>query len=250
MFFQVLMGIVLLLVSLFMILLILVQRGRGGGLTGALGGMGGQSAFGSRAGDVFTRITVVSAIVWILACMLTIAYFNRPEAPRDDEDNTVTVSSNLDAMQRSNTYDLREQNRFPAMENGSLEPSQDPPVIDGNADGDATNGGESDQPETGAEDADPPANQEGGGDDSAGSVEGTESGAGGGEAGSESGEAGGNSGGEDGTTAAPPANADNGSGDAGDSGSGDSGSGDSGSGDSGDGGGNTDGNSDDGSNNR
>ena len=33
------------LISVFLILLILVQRGRGGGLTGALGGMGGQSAF-------------------------------------------------------------------------------------------------------------------------------------------------------------------------------------------------------------
>ena len=52
--------------SLFMILLILVQRGRGGGLAGALGGMGGQSAFGTRAGDMFTRITIVLAVVWVL----------------------------------------------------------------------------------------------------------------------------------------------------------------------------------------
>ena len=40
------------LVSLFLILVILVQRGRGGGLTGALGGMGGASAFGTKAGDL------------------------------------------------------------------------------------------------------------------------------------------------------------------------------------------------------
>ncbi|MFN9877681.1 MAG: preprotein translocase subunit SecG, partial [Planctomycetota bacterium] len=36
------MAILLILTSAFMILLILVQRGRGGGLTGALGGAGGQ----------------------------------------------------------------------------------------------------------------------------------------------------------------------------------------------------------------
>ncbi len=74
-------GFLLFVVSLFMILLILVQRGKGGGLTGALGGMGGQSAFGSKAGDLFTRITVVTAIVWITLCMLTIALYNPPPPP-------------------------------------------------------------------------------------------------------------------------------------------------------------------------
>lgn len=58
------------LLSIFLILLILVQRGRGGGLTGALGGPGGQSAFGSKAGDMFTRITFATAGVWILMCAL------------------------------------------------------------------------------------------------------------------------------------------------------------------------------------
>lgn len=57
---------VLLAVSLFMILLVLIQRGRGGGLAGAFGGMGGQSAFGTRAGDTFTRITIVLAVIWVL----------------------------------------------------------------------------------------------------------------------------------------------------------------------------------------
>jgi preprotein translocase subunit SecG len=52
-------------VSAFMICLVLIQRGRGGGLAGAFGGVGGSSAFGTRAGDVFTRITIVTASVWI-----------------------------------------------------------------------------------------------------------------------------------------------------------------------------------------
>ncbi len=55
--------------SVFLTLLILVQRGRGGGLTGALGGMGGQSAFGTKAGDVFTKITIVVAMLWIVLSM-------------------------------------------------------------------------------------------------------------------------------------------------------------------------------------
>ena len=56
-------GFLLVFSSLIMILLVLIQRGRGGGLAGAFGGMGGQSALGVRAGDVFTKITVVVAVI-------------------------------------------------------------------------------------------------------------------------------------------------------------------------------------------
>src|SRR5262245_56865879 len=65
-------NLVLILVSLFMILLILIQRGKGGGLAGAFGGAGGSSAFGSRAGDAFTRVTIIVAAVWLLLIMLTV----------------------------------------------------------------------------------------------------------------------------------------------------------------------------------
>ncbi len=74
-------GISMFLISLFLILLVLVQRGRGGGLSGAFGGMGGQSAFGSKAGDVFTRITVVTAAIWILLCIVWIFLLNRENTP-------------------------------------------------------------------------------------------------------------------------------------------------------------------------
>ena len=71
-FLHYLFGILLFVTAVFLILLVLVQRGRGGGLTGALGGMGGQSAFGTKAGDMFTRVTMVTAGVWILLCMASI----------------------------------------------------------------------------------------------------------------------------------------------------------------------------------
>lgn len=58
-----------LLVGLFLILLVLIQRGKGGGLIGALGGSGGSSPFGSRAGDQFTRITIYVASVWLFLTM-------------------------------------------------------------------------------------------------------------------------------------------------------------------------------------
>ena len=74
-----LLGTALFLVTLFLILLILVQRGKGGGLAGALGGMGGESALGTRAGDVFTKITVITALIWILLCMLTYKIYEPPK---------------------------------------------------------------------------------------------------------------------------------------------------------------------------
>jgi preprotein translocase subunit SecG len=86
-----LMAVLLTLASIFMILLILVQQGRGGGLTGALGGMGGQSAFGTKAGDLFTRITIVTAIIWITFSIFTIAFFN-PPPPAVSDDTSLDLS--------------------------------------------------------------------------------------------------------------------------------------------------------------
>lgn len=69
-------GTIVFVLSLFLILLVLVQRGKGGGLTGALGGMGGQSAFGTKAGDMFTRVTIITAAIWILTCWFAGKYFS------------------------------------------------------------------------------------------------------------------------------------------------------------------------------
>jgi preprotein translocase subunit SecG len=74
---SILIGVLMFLTALFLILLVLVQRGRGGGLSGALGGMGGQSAFGTKAGDLFTRITMFVATFWILLCIAAILLLNR-----------------------------------------------------------------------------------------------------------------------------------------------------------------------------
>jgi preprotein translocase subunit SecG len=62
-------NLLLLLIGLFLILLVLIQRGKGGGLIGALGGSGGSSPFGSRAGDQFTRLTIYVAIIWLILTM-------------------------------------------------------------------------------------------------------------------------------------------------------------------------------------
>ena len=76
--------ILFIFVCLFMILLILIQKGRGGGLASAFGGMGGNTAFGSKTGDVLTWATsVVFGIFLVLAVSLNLlANYRQTEANR------------------------------------------------------------------------------------------------------------------------------------------------------------------------
>lgn len=64
------------LTGLFLIGLVLIQRGKGGGLAGAFGGVGGSSPFGSKAGDAFTRITIYVAAFWIVLIMAQVKVTN------------------------------------------------------------------------------------------------------------------------------------------------------------------------------
>src|SRR3954465_11798564 len=67
-----------LLVCLFMILLILIQKGRGGGLASAFGGAGGNTAFGSKTGDVLTWATsIVFGIFLLLSVTLNLLAKNQ-----------------------------------------------------------------------------------------------------------------------------------------------------------------------------
>jgi preprotein translocase subunit SecG len=79
-----LLNIAVLLLGIFLILLVLIQRGKGGGLAGAFGGVGGSSAFGSRAGDLFTRITITVAGIWILLTMIQVVVVQHVAQAEDE----------------------------------------------------------------------------------------------------------------------------------------------------------------------
>ena len=74
-------NLILFLIGAFLILLVLIQRGKGGGLIGALGGMGGSSPFGSRAGDQFTRLTIYVALIWLFLTMVQVRIIQESAGP-------------------------------------------------------------------------------------------------------------------------------------------------------------------------
>ena len=77
-------------VCLFMILLILIQKGRGGGLASAFGGAGGNTAFGSKTGDVLTWATsVVFGVFLVLAVALNLFANARHDAATSTATNTI-----------------------------------------------------------------------------------------------------------------------------------------------------------------
>jgi preprotein translocase subunit SecG len=66
-----LVGILFLIVCILLIGIVLLQRGRGGGLSGAFGGAGGHSAFGAKTGDVFTWVTVALTAVFLILAVVS-----------------------------------------------------------------------------------------------------------------------------------------------------------------------------------
>ena len=57
------------IVSVFLIAVILLQAGRGGGLADSFGGSQMQSLFGTKSTTVLTRMTTVCAVVFVLSCL-------------------------------------------------------------------------------------------------------------------------------------------------------------------------------------
>jgi preprotein translocase subunit SecG len=118
-------GLALALTAIFLILLVLVQRGRGGGLAGALGGMGGSSAFGAKAGDIFTRITIGAASVWIVLCIAA-AKFSTPSNDLIDMPLNQGANSTMNASSEEGSLeDIKPQDTADTTGNSSQN-EQDP----------------------------------------------------------------------------------------------------------------------------
>ncbi len=63
-----------------LILIILIQKGRGGGLSAAFGGAGAGGVLGSKTGDFLTWVTIVLVGVFLGLAILLAKYYKPPPA--------------------------------------------------------------------------------------------------------------------------------------------------------------------------
>ncbi len=70
-------SVLMVLSGVILLFLILIQGGKGGGLAGAFGGAAGQSAFGSRAADQITWITLGASAAWLFLVIATVILIPR-----------------------------------------------------------------------------------------------------------------------------------------------------------------------------
>ncbi len=93
--------------SVLMVLVVLIQRSQGGGLTAAFGGAGagsGQTAFGTKTGDVLTLITIGLFATWLLfAVGLNFASRPAEAAPQPPEATSAPVDPSGQAPEETGT---------------------------------------------------------------------------------------------------------------------------------------------------
>lgn len=113
------MAVLIIGTCLLLILIILLQKGRGQGLTGAFGGGGGGGAFGAKTGDVFTWVTVIFAGIFLMMAVVANFAFDdspKPPAPITISDETIpsegfietTLPFNIDGKVFEDTINIED----------------------------------------------------------------------------------------------------------------------------------------------
>ncbi len=115
-----------LLICVAMILIVLIQRPQGGGLSGAFGSGGagqgaGQTAFGTKTGDVLTWGTVSVFVIYVLVA-IGLNYAARPDTSR-----AVAAPTLVDPATRDEPDEPQELPALPGTGSQSLPPLDNPP---------------------------------------------------------------------------------------------------------------------------
>lgn len=69
-YYHTILAIFFAVLAILLMIVILLQRGKGVGLAGAFGGTGGHTAFGAKTGDFLTWVTVIGAGILLLFAVL------------------------------------------------------------------------------------------------------------------------------------------------------------------------------------
>lgn len=88
--------------SVALVLVILIQKGRGGGLSGALGGGMASNILGSKTGDFLTWVTIVLVGLFLLLAVLMVRSY-KPTVTGFDEETGRSGSAPQEQRQPSST---------------------------------------------------------------------------------------------------------------------------------------------------
>ena len=91
-------GFLFILCALLLILIILIQKGKGGGLSGALGGGLPSGILGSKTGDFLTWLTITLVGVFLLLAVV-MAKFYRPSISDFGQGQTAGAAQPIEAPQ-------------------------------------------------------------------------------------------------------------------------------------------------------
>ena len=89
-----------------LILIILIQKGRGGGLSGAFGGAMASGILGSKTGDFLTWVTIVLVGIF-LGLAVIMAKFYKPDVSEFGEDAPARQEMPAGSEQPSTTADVQ-----------------------------------------------------------------------------------------------------------------------------------------------
>lgn len=119
-------AVVFTIMSILLVIIVLLQKGRGGGLSAAFGGAGGQSAFGSKTGDYFTWVTVgVVGFFLITAMVLTMHY--RPTTELGISKSSSSLGSPPGMEPASAPLETKTNEKQPADETTPEKPADETP---------------------------------------------------------------------------------------------------------------------------
>lgn len=113
-------------VAIFLILVVMLQAGKGADLAGAFGGMGSQTAFGSRgAATLLSKLTTISAIVFMVTSLgLSIVSLQKKSIIGDEMQEAIppAAESTLPRPEQSDPPAAgAEEGAEPVAEEGSFE---------------------------------------------------------------------------------------------------------------------------------
>ncbi|MFG0307193.1 MAG: preprotein translocase subunit SecG [Phycisphaerales bacterium JB040] len=145
-----------LIVCVIMMLIVLIQRPQGGGLSGAFGAGGGgagQTAFGTKTGDALTYATIGMFLLY-LAFAVGLNFATRPENMGPGSAQPQAVST--DPVETTDSGPLTEEPApDPTADNPDVDPQDVPLTGDGSGEGTPAESGEGESPAT--DDAGAPA---------------------------------------------------------------------------------------------